>query len=162
MGQTNNLEHERRKITSVLRRIGRYLRAAPRAARRSTEEPSRGHSGTCSHGCTPARDHAQSHRVVTLVCHAVRHASYPAVAAFARAVFCPVRFNAFDVLTPLIVAHLKRETGQRGVCFQMLNANSVCTNHVSAALGASGHHGQVLREVVLGVHRRLVAQISVS
>lgn len=146
----------------MLRRIGRYLQAAPRAARHSTVEPSRGHSGTCSHGCTPARDHAQSHKGVTVVCDAVRHASYPAVTAFARAVVCPVRFNAFDVLTPLIVAHLKHETGQREV-FQLLNANSgVCTNHVSAALGASGHHGQVLREVVLGVHRRLVAQISVS
>lgn len=146
---------------SVLRRSGQYLRAAPRAARHSTVEPSRGHSGTCSHGCTPARDHAQSHQVVTVVCDAVRHASYPAVTAFARTIVCPVRFNAFDVLTPLIVAHLKRENGQRGV-FQMLNANSSCTNHVSAALGASGHHGQVLREVVLGVHCHLVAQISIS
>lgn len=141
--------------------MGPYLRAALRAARRSTAEPSRGHSGTCSRGCTPARDHAQSHRVLTVVCGAVRHASYPAVAAFARAVVCPVGFNAFDVLTPLIVAHLKRETGQGGVV-QMLNASSVGTNHVSAALGACGHHGQVLREVVLGVHRRLVARISVS
>lgn len=36
-----------------------------------------------------------------------RHVSYPAVVAFGRAVVCSVHFDGFDVLTPLIVAHLK-------------------------------------------------------
>lgn len=55
-----------------------------------------------------------SHQTVTAAEDAVRHVSYPTVTAFARAVAGPVRFHAFDVLTPLLVAHLEHMEPVKG------------------------------------------------
>lgn len=89
------------------------------------------------------------------------------VAALGRAVFRSVRFYAIDVLTALIVAHLKHigrtlKTGARqGVCLcSLLAATSLY--HVGATLCASRHHGQVCGVVVFRVHGCLVAYFSTS
>lgn len=89
------------------------------------------------------------------------------VAAFGRAVFRSVRFYAIDVLTALIVAHLKhiRRTlktgGGQGVSLCLLLA-ATSLYHAGATLCASRHHGQVCGVVVFRVHGSLVAYFSTS
>ena len=87
------------------------------------------------------------------------------VVAFGGAVVCPVHFYAWNVLTPLIVAHLKDDDTVKtsGVHRGLVDAHSTqFSYHVSATLGTSRHHAQVCRVVIFRVQSCLVAYFSIS